>query len=112
MRSNGLDPSEPVCERKFLQAISTLCARAADINCGCAVSCPKPAFARSAFNKTITVFSKFALSVAQLDEADVAVAGAFVALGGMGVLVWVAVGGATVVGIFVTVGGIEVEVRV
>jgi hypothetical protein len=110
MRSNGLDPSEPVCERKFLHAISTLCARAADINCGCAVSGPKPAFARSALSNTITVFSKFVLSVAQLDEAEVAVAGALVALGGRGVWVRVAVGGGTVVGIFVA--GIGVSVRV
>jgi hypothetical protein len=92
--------------------MSTLCARAADINCGCAVNEPNPAFARSALSKTITVFSKFALSVAQLDEADVAVAGAFVALAGTGVRVRVAVGGATVVGIFVDVGGSGVNVRV
>lgn len=90
--------------------MSTLCARAADINCGCAVSGPKPAFARSALSKTITVFSKFALSVAQLDEADVAVAGALVALGGTGVRVRVAVGGATVVGIFVVRIGVSVRV--
>ncbi len=96
--------------------MSTLCARAADINCGCAVSCPKPAFARSALSKMITVFSKFTLSVAQLDGDVVAVAGAFVALGGMGVLVRVAVGGTpdgvAVVGIFVAVAAMEVDVRV
>jgi len=61
----------------------------------------------------ITVFSKFALSVAQLDEADVAVAGAVVALGGIAVLVRVAVGeiGVTV-RVRVAVGGIGVNVRV
>jgi hypothetical protein len=92
--------------------MSMLCARAADINCDCAVNAPKPAFARSAFIKTITVFSKLVLSVAQLDEAVVAVAGAFVALGGTGVRVRVAVGGATVVGVLVEEGGRGVNVRV
>ncbi len=68
------------------------------------------------------MFSKFALSVAQLGEDDVPVAGAFVALGGMGVLVRVAVDGMGVrvrvavgkigVEVRVAVGGIEVKVRV
>jgi hypothetical protein len=96
MREKGLDPSEPVCEKKSLQAMSRLCDLAAEVSRELALSGAIPRSALSSFIRAISVLSKPALPVAAQLSAGVGVAvgGMAVSVGSGGTGVSVASGGA------------------